>query len=211
MRGQFSIEFLIDVSVILVIAAFIGIFFSQFLNPPNNATTMQNICSMVANSINSVSNYGGLSSVFYLPLLNLTQYGKYNISISHGIIIVANTNGNQRTNTVSCGSDTLATANESFTMSNLVLYSNGTIASAAYLYGNNGLSEPSQVYGGGFSSNVSLYLVEPNKTTIAVANESSTFTYTITLLLAGLPNGAYTLYARENAYPAITVYLPFSK
>ncbi len=211
MKAQFSIEFLIDVSVVLVIVAFISIFFSQFLNPPKNATTMQNICTIIANSINSVSNYGGLSSVFYMPLLNITQYNTYNISISHGIVIVSNTNGNQRTNAVSCGADTFATANESFLLSNLVLFSNGTIASAAYLYGNNGLSEPSQVYGGGFSSNVSLYLVEPNKTTIFVSNESPTFSYTISLLLGGLPAGVYTLYAKENAYPSITVYMPFSK
>lgn len=211
MKGQFSIEFLIDIGVILIIIVFITVFFSQFLNPPYNATNMQNLCSMIATSIDTVSNSGGLPTVSYLPVMNITTYVKYNISISRGVIIITNLNGNLRTNSISCGADTLATANESFLTSNLAFFSNGTIASAAYLYGDNGLSTPGQVFGGGFDSNVTLYLREPNATVLEIANETPKFSYVVSPLLAGLPAGAYIMYAQEQAEPALTVYFSFSK
>jgi uncharacterized protein YpmB len=91
MRGQFSVEFVIDLSFVIGIVAFIAVFFANVANINYAAVSMNSICTQIAQGINSVSNSGGLSTVTDLDLLNMSNLQgvqSYNVSISKGIKIV---------------------------------------------------------------------------------------------------------------------------
>ncbi len=229
MRGQFSIELVIDVSFILIIVAFLVIFFSSFLNTNSSAVTMSSVCNQIALGINTVSSSNGFSSIQYIPLLNNTKQASYNISVSNGIVVIelVGTDGKPvsalvaNTNVVSCGADTRATANETFGLSNLAAYQNeNSTLELAYLYGDyseplilNNSAYPLTIYGGGFSGKVSLYLVYANGiATLLSDNESGKgFNYSSLSKIEALPTGTYQFYAQENLNSAIHVSLPFSK
>ena len=219
MRSQFSIEFVIDVSFILVIIAFLIVFFVSFSNTHSSASSMSNICAQIANGINTVVASGGLPVVSYIPLLNNTAFQNYNISVSDGVIVIYLLSSNgvpaaliSNTNVVSCGANTLATANESFGLSNLAIYQNNSAVELAYLYGNyTNSAYPLNVHGGGFSGNTSLYLVYPNQTRRLLAYETSPFSYSSAILIEGLPTGNYQFYASALSNSVVAVSLPFSK
>jgi hypothetical protein len=180
---------------------------------------MSNICVQIANGINTVVASGGLQVVSYIPLLNNTAFQNYNISVSDGVIVIYLLSSNgvpaaliSNTNVVSCGANTLATANESFGLSNLAIYQNNSAVELAYLYGNyTNSAYPLNVHGGGFSGNTSLYLVYPNQARRLLAYETSPFSYNSAILIEGLPTGNYQFYASELSNSAVAVSLPFSK
>jgi archaellum component FlaG (FlaF/FlaG flagellin family) len=227
MKGQFSVEFIIDVSIILVLVAFLVFFFSNFANANTIAATMSSVCSQVAQSINAVASSGGLSMVQSLPLLNTTGNEPYNISVSDGVIIIHLIQTSSKplalianTNTVSCGSNTRATANESFLMSNLAVFQNGTTINLAYLSGNYtiivGSSRSSSTYpitidGGGFVGNSSFSLLYPNGTSSIISYYQAQFVYNSTLLIASLSSGNYNFYLKELSNPLVSVSLPLVK
>jgi hypothetical protein len=218
MRSQFSFEFVIDVAVALVIVAFLVVFFSSISNTNSKAVTMSGVCSLIADTINSVSNSPAPSSVDYLPLVNITSFQNYTISVSDGVIIIyllhdgsIPSNLISNTNVVSCGADTTLTASETFNFSNLAVYRNSSVMTLAYLYANYSTGFiPSFVYGGGFPSSVDFYISYPNGTTSLIKTEPSSFTYDIGLNTSFFTVGEYNLIAQSIQDPAVRVSLPFS-
>ncbi len=222
MRGQFSIEFVIDVSFVLIIVAFLIVFFASFINTNSAAVSMNNICDQISQGINGVSSSGGLSSIQYVSLTNGTARQTYNVTVSDGIVIIYLLNSNGRssalianTNVVSCGADTRATANETFGFSNLAIYENSSNIELAYLYGNysGNSAYPLSIRGGGFSGNASLYLVYSNGTSSLLngTEPGKGFSYDSIALIQTLPAGSYQFYAEEGLDGSIHVSLPFSK
>ncbi len=225
MRGQFSVEFVIDVSFILIIVAFLIVFFASFVNTDPSVVTMNTMCNQISQGIDSASSSAGFSSTQYVSLINTTSQQFYNISVSNGIVIIEllGPNGKQpsliaNTNVVSCGADTRATANETFGLSNLVIYPNSSKIDLAYLYGNysDDSAYPLTISGGGFSGNTSLYILYQNGTSSLLANynpseAASGFTYISLLKIETLPTGDYQFYAQEDLDNSIHVSLPFSK
>ena len=218
MRSQFSFEFVIDVAVALVIVAFLAVFFASISNTNSKAVTMSGVCSLIADTINSVSNSPAPSSVDYLPLVNITSFQNYTISVSDGVIIIyllhdgsIPSNLISNTNVVSCGADTTLTASETFNFSNLAVYRNNSVMTLAYLYANYSTGFiPSFVYGGGFPSSVDFYISYPNGTTSLIKTEPSSFTYDIGLNTSFFTVGEYNLIAQSIQDPAVRVSLPFS-
>ncbi len=218
MRGQFSIEFVIDVSLMLVLVAFLVIFFSTLNDTHYNAAVMNSMCSEIAQGINIAASSTSFSLVQYVPILNNTIFKSYNISVSNGILIiylqsvagipasfVANTN------IVSCGTATRNTDNESFGLSDLAVYQNSTGIAIAYLYTNSSsIVSPATVFGGGFPGATLLYLESPGGVMTVLANEPSFFVYSNATLVNALPAGVYAFYAQNEQNPAIKVALPFT-
>ena len=220
MRAQSSLEYVLDVSVVIVIVAFLLTFFSAFTNPHTNAAVMSNLCSVIAQSINSVANGGGFSSVVYSPLLNMTTFRNYNISVSNGVVLIYLLSSTGKipnalianTNIISCGANTRLTNNESFKLSNLALYKYNNVVNLAYLYANYSSSNiPIELFGGGFSGNVTLYLAYPNSTMSFIATNPSPFSYNSTDAVAVLPPGSYSFYAQDSNNRGVHVILPFVK
>lgn len=232
MRSQFSLEFVIDVSFVLVIVAFLVVFFATFTNTNQSTNVMNAMCSEISQSMNTVSNSGGLSTVQYLGLLNLSAGKMYNISVSNGIIIIQAVSVSSRaqalvanTNVVSCGADTMATANESFLSSNLAVYSNDSLVNLAYLSPNytsiSGSTKTIETYpltlnGGGFSGNSSLSLTYPNGTTTVIAYKQQPFTFNVSdpsspTCICNLQTGNYVFSLKELNNPSVYVTFPLSK
>ncbi|MCL5009883.1 MAG: hypothetical protein M1433_02825 [Candidatus Parvarchaeota archaeon] len=219
MNGQFSIEFVIDVSIILVLVIFLVVFFSTFGNTHYNAAVMNSLCTEIAQGINLAVSSNGFPVTQYIPAFNETPFNTYNISISNGIIIIFLESSGKtpsslvsNTNVVSCGANTRDTANESFGLSNLAIYYNSTDVTAAYLYGNNTKdSFPTTVFGGGFPGATTLYLESTGRTPSVLAYEPSSFVYSNATLIDSLPPGQYEFYAQSEKNPQISVDLPFTK
>lgn len=219
MRGQFSIEFVIDVSIILVLVVFLVVFFSTFGNTHYNAAVMNSMCAEVAQGINLVASSNGFPTVQQIPLLNDTAFASYNISVSDGIIIIFLKSSNGKpaslvsdTNAVSCGADTRNTANESFGLSNLAVYYNSTGVTIAYLYGNNTNSTfPTSVFGRGFPGGAVLYLNAPGGLVKTLAYEPSSFVYSNSTVIESLSPGSYSFYAESELDSSVHVLLPFTK
>ncbi len=206
MKSQFSIDFLISLSIVLAIVAFLFLFIMPItFNNGSQQMQMYSICNYLSDSMNSVlSSYSNFSS-YNLNLLNSGfTYYPYNVSISNGIIIIKYQNS-----IVSCAADASKMKSESFLFSNLNIYRNYTNISVAYLYGNDELGIPSIVYGGGFLKNVSLYLIYPNGTSTLLNNSLPTkFTYNFNISIKS--PGLYKFYAIDNYYHNINVEFPFT-
>ena len=128
MRGQFSFEFVIDVGIALIIVAFIVVFFTSISNTNSRAVTMSGVCTLIADTINSVSNSPAPFSVDYLPLINETSFQNYTIQVSDGVIVIYLLQNSalpkslvSNLNVVSCGADTKLTDTETFNFSNLAV------------------------------------------------------------------------------------------
>ena len=218
MRGQFSFEFVIDVGIALIIVAFIVVFFTSISNTNSRAVTMSGVCTLIADTINSVSNSPAPFSVDYLPLINETSFQNYTIQVSDGVIVIYLLQNSalpkslvSNLNVVSCGADTKLTDTETFNFSNLAVYKNSSITALAYLYANYSIGfVPSFVYGGGFTGSVNLSLAYPNGTTTLIKTEPGTFNYDIGQNTSLLGPGEYNLIARSNIEPEVFVTLPFS-
>lgn len=230
MRAQFSVEFVLDVSFIIAIVAFIAVFFANTANINYGAASMNTICQQIAQTINAVSNSGGLTRIQHLNLLNLSGLQglqSYNVSISRGVIIIYLTTTSSKplalitnTNIVSCGSDTLATANESFLASNLAVFKNQSAVDLAYLAGNytfisgptkSATTYPVTIDGGGFVGNASFSLLYPNGTEQVLKYYTAPFIYNSTALVGSLSTGNYNFYLTELSNSYIYVTLPLAK
>ncbi|MCL4399002.1 hypothetical protein M1293_00610 [Candidatus Parvarchaeota archaeon] len=218
MKSQFSVEFLIDVSIVLVLVAFLAAFFLSLSNTQQNAVYMNGVCSVIAQAINSVSNSVSPYTAVNLPISSISTSNNLNVTISNGIIITfllingkPASNLLANTNVVSCGADTRLTANESFLLSSLYIYKNSDIIDLAYLYANYSTSlEPQEIFGGGFSSNVTLFLDYPNGTASNIGNEYPTFSYNATSIVQTLNPGVYAFSAKQVSDPNVMVELLFS-
>jgi len=204
-KGQFSVEFLIGVGIIIGISAALLVFFFPLAsNTSSQQAQMNSLCTYISNGIDSVVSSTGSFSVYDLHILNSSYvYYPYNISLSKGVVVITY---NKRS--ASCGMDTLNTSFESFNLSNLAIYRNNSTLSVAFMYGNNGLNVPSKVYGGGFPTTVSLYLRYSNGTSVLLAGSlSSNFVYNLNLALSP---GYFSLYAVDNTFPQVNVVFPFT-
>lgn len=66
MKGQFSFEFMIDVAFVLVLIAFIAVFFAHISAGNPTVSDMNGICYEMADSINSMANSNGFQTIQYL-------------------------------------------------------------------------------------------------------------------------------------------------
>ncbi len=215
MRGQFSFEFVIDVAFVLILIAFIAVFFSHISPGNTTVSTMNGVCYEIADSINSISSSNGFSSVEYLPLLTFTTRENYTINISNGIIILYESSlyGGKLLagqNLVSCGANTMLTDNESFGLSNLVLYTNSSDIALAYEYANYSDFLPYYIKIGGFTGKVNLELLYANGTVSNLTTQTSPFTYFADTESIALPAGLYDYIATSVSNPDVYVKLPFS-
>ncbi len=227
MKAQFSLEFVLDVSFIIVIIAFLVLFFANFTNTNPTANAMNALCSQITQEIDLVSNSGGLSTVQYLNLLNTSSPQHYNISMSGGVVIIHVVSTSSKplalvanTNTISCGADTLATANESFLLSNLAIFQNDSLVDLEYLSPNYTLiigsshstsTYPVTIDGGGFAGNASFSLAYPNGTIEILHYETGPFAYNSSPLISALSAGNYVFSLTELSNPSISVTLPLAK
>ncbi len=215
MKGQFSFEFMIDVAFVLVLIAFIAVFFAHISAGNPTVSDMNGICYEMADSINSMANSNGFQTIQYLPLLTFTKQENYTINVSNGIIIIYEKSlyggkllaGQDLT---SCGADTALTENESFGLSNLVLYTNQTNIALAYAYANYSGNLPNYIFVGGFTGAVNLSLDYSNGTITTLDVQNSPFTYFADTKSIPLPAGVYNFVATSVASPDIYVDLPFS-
>ncbi len=218
MRAQFSFEFVVDVALALVIIGFIVAFFSSITTNNTAAGDMNGICSLIADSVNSVVNSGGLSATVYLPLQNMTAAANYTINVSNGVIIVyAYFNKKipakflSGTNVVSCGANTRATANESFEPANLVLYANYSDVAIGYVYANYSANYyPYFVYVGGFYGKATLYLQYSNGTLLKLMDATSPYIYNANVGLPILTTGEYTLLVEADNNTALSASQSFT-
>lgn len=215
MKGQFSFEFVIDVAFVLVLIAFIALFFARISAGNPTVSDMNGICDEMADSINSMALSNNLQTVQYLPLLTFTKFENYTINVSNGIIIIYESSlyggkllaGQDLT---SCGANTMLTENESFGLSNLALYSNSTYTALAYEYANYSDNLPAYIFVGGFTGKVNLSLDYQNGTTVTLAVKNSPFTYFANTESIALPAGIYDYVATSVSNPKVYVDLPFS-
>ncbi|MCL5976017.1 MAG: hypothetical protein M1580_00265 [Candidatus Parvarchaeota archaeon] len=215
MKGQFSFEFVIDVSFVLVLIAFIAIFFTHISAGNPTVSKMNSICYEIADSINSIATSNGLQTVEYLPLLQFTSFENYTINVSNGVIIIYESSlyggkllaGQDLT---SCGANTMLTENESFGLSNLALYTNSTDIAMAYEYANYSDNLPNYLFIGGFTGKVNLSLDFSNGTIQTLAVSNSPFTYFANTKSIALPAGIYNYVATSVSNPNIYIDLPFS-
>ena len=215
MRGQFSFEFVIDVSFVLIIIAFIAVFFTHISAGNPTVSKMNGICYEIADSINSLTSSNGFNTIEYLPLLSFTNFGNYTINLSNGILIIYESSlyggkllaGQDLT---SCGANTMLTENESFGLSNLVLYTNSSYAALAYEYANYSDNLPYYINVGGFTGKVNLSLEYANGTYSTLTVKNSPFTYFADTGAIPLPAGAYNYVATSISNPSIYITLPFS-
>ena len=215
MRGQFSFEFVIDVSFVLILIAFIAVFFTHISAGNPTVSTMNSICYEIADSINSVSSSAGLHVIQYLPLLSFTSFQNYTINVSNGIVIIfeKSINGGNLlagTNLVSCGANTMLTENESFGLSNLALYTNSSNIALAYMYANYSDNLPYYLSIGGFTGKVNLSLVFSNGTATTLTVHNSPFTYFANTKSMPLFTGVYNYVATSVSDSKIYAVLPFS-
>ena len=215
MKGQFSFEFVIDVAFVLLLIAFLAVFFTHISAGNPTVSKMNGICYEIADSVNSISTANGFQTVEYLPLLTFTSFENYTINISNGIIIIYESSlyggkllaGQDLT---SCGANTMLTENESFGLSNLALYTNGTDTALAYAYANYSDNLPSYIFTGGFTGQVNLSLEYANGTYSTLTVQNSPFTYFADTKSIALPAGIYNYVATSVSNPKIYVDLPFS-
>ena len=215
MRGQFSFEFIIDVSFVLILIAFIAVFFTHISAGNPTVSDMNGICYEIADSINSMVTSNNLQTIQYLPLLTFTKFENYTINVSNGIIIIYESSlyggkllaGQDLT---SCGANTMLTENESFRLSNLALYTNSTYTALAYEYANYSDNLPNYLFIGGFTGKVNLSLNYPNGTSVTLTQQNSPFTYFANTKSIALPAGIYNYVAESTSNPKIYVTLPFS-
>ena len=212
MRAQFSSEFVIDASIVVIVVSFLLLFFSPLLSQNTGSIYLSSACTEVADSVNTVADSNGASAIIYTPLLNETPFGYYNVTLSNGIITVYSNLSRYTTQLVSCGADTYRTGSESFLLSNLAVYSSGSTVGAAYLYGSSASSSvpPSVIYGGGFQSSVTLYLVSA-ASYIKNYSESQSFSQSVSSEISTLADGSYAFLAVQNNNTRIRVLFPFSK
>ena len=215
MKGQFSFEFVIDVSFVLIIIAFIAVFFTHISAGNPTVSKMNGICYEIADSINSLASSNGFNAIEYLPLLSFTSLENYTINISNGILIIYESSlyGGKLLagqDLASCGANTMLTENESFGLSNLVLYTNSSYVALAYEYANYSDSMPYYVTVGGFTGEVNLSLEYANGTYSTLAVKQSPFTYFVDTESIPLSAGAYNYIATSVSNPSIYVELPFS-
>jgi hypothetical protein len=214
MKGQFSFEFVVDLAFVLVLIAFIAVFFTHISTGNPTVSRMNGICYEIASSINSLASSNSFT-VEYLPLLNFTSFENYTINISNGIIIVYDGSLNSGSlvagqNIVSCGSNTMLTENESFGLSNLALYVNSSNIALAYEYANYSQNLPMYLDVGGFAGKVNLSLEYANGTYSTLAMQNSPFTYFANTQSIPLPAGTYNYVVTSVFNPDIHVELPFS-
>ena len=217
-KAQFSVEFLIDVSIILVLVVFLAVFFFSLSNTQQDAEYMSGMCSIISEAINSVSNSAATYAAVNLPISSISTSNNVNVTISNGIIITfllingkPASNLQVNTNVLSCGADTRLTANESFLLSSLYVYKSSDLINLAYLYANYSTPlEPQELFGGGFASNVTLLLDYPNGTSTDLGQEFPGFSYNATSAVQGLSPGLYFFSAEETSNPQINVQLLFS-
>lgn len=215
MRGQFSFEFVIDVAFVLILIAFISVFFAHISSGSPTVSKMNSICEEMSTAINSISSSAGFNTIEYLPLLTYTSFQNYTINMSNGIIIIYESSlyggkllaGQDLT---SCGANTMLTENESFKLSNLALYTNSSYIALAYEYANYTDNLPYYINIGGFTGNVNLSLEYANGTYSTLTVQSSPFTYLADTESIPLPAGAYNYVATSVSNPSIYVDLPFS-
>jgi hypothetical protein len=215
MKGQFSFEFVLDVSFVLILIIFIAVFFAHLSAGNSTVSNMNGICYEIADSINSMATSNGFQTIQYLPLLTFTQFQNYTINVSNGIIIIYQSSlyggrllaGQDLT---SCGADTALTENESFELSNLALYTNSTNIALAYEYANYSDNLPSYLHIGGFTGRVNISLAYPNGTSSTLTVQNSPFTYFVNTKAIALPAGVYNFVAASVINPSIYVDLPFS-
>ncbi|MCL4398673.1 MAG: hypothetical protein M1322_00010 [Candidatus Parvarchaeota archaeon] len=215
MKGQFSFEFVIDIAFVLILIAFIAVFFAHVSAGNPTVSNMNGICYEIADSINSIAASNGLQTIQYLPLLTFTRLENYTINVSNGIIIIYESSlyggkllaGQDLT---SCGANTMLTENESFGLSNLALYTNSTDIALAYEYANYSDNLPDYIFVGGFTGRVNLSLDFSNGTTATLAVQNAPFTYFANTKSIALPAGIYNYVAESVSNPKIYVDLPFS-
>ena len=215
MKGQFSFEFMIDVAFVLILIAFIAVFFTHISAGNPTVSDMNGICYEIADSINSMASSNGFETIQYLPLLSFTKQENYTINVSNGIIIIYESQlyggkllaGQDLT---SCGADTALTENESFSLSNLALYTNSTNIALAYEYANYSDSLPDYLFIGGFTGKVNLSLEYSNGSATTLTVQDSPFTYFANTKSIALPAGVYSFVATSVTNPSIYVDLPFS-
>jgi hypothetical protein len=215
MKGQFSFEFVVDVSFVLVLVAFIAVFFAHISAGNPTVFDMNGICYEIADSINSMTVSNGMQTIQYLPLLKFTKFENYTINVSNGIIIIyeSSLNGGKLLagqDLTSCGANTMLTENESFGLSNLALYTNSIYTALAYEYANYSDNLPNYLFIGGFTGKVNLSLDFSNGTIKTLAVKNSPFTYFANTKSIALPAGVYDYVATSVANPRIYVDLPFS-
>lgn len=204
MKAQLSIDFLIAISILIIIAGTLIVFFLPFTTPNYTQIKVDTVCSYISNSISSLAATPSNSSFIYIPLLESYGEGSLNVSISGKGIIVRS-----KGYASACASIPNSTANESFLTSNLWAYRlpNGDIYTA-YFYG--GASSPNTIFsGGGFYPSASIYIVYPNGTATEIASSlTSPFTYNAGSVVATLKPGMYYFYAENTNYPKVKVSFP---
>ncbi|MGC8533029.1 MAG: hypothetical protein ACP5MV_00120 [Candidatus Parvarchaeum sp.] len=215
MKGQFSFEFVVDVAFVLILIAFIAVFFTHISAGNPTVSKMNGICYEIADSINSIATSNGMQTIQYLPLLQFTAFQNYTINVSNGVIIIyeSSLDGGKLLagqDLTSCGANTMLTENESFGLSNLALYTNSTNIALAYEYANYSDNLPNYIFVGGFTGKVNLSLYYANGTTVTLTQQNSPFTYFANTKSIALPAGIYNYVATSVSNPKIYVDLPFS-
>ncbi|MEM3191837.1 MAG: hypothetical protein QW292_07065 [Candidatus Parvarchaeota archaeon] len=203
-KGQLSIDFLVGVSILVIIVSVLVVFFLPFTHPNYTQLSIDNVCSYISSSISYLSATPSNSSFIQLPLLESYQIGSLDINITGEETIVRS--GGYST---ACSSDAPLTANESFYTSNLWIYRlSGGGTYVAYFY-QEGSGVTGVFAGGGFYPSASIYMTYPNGTVAEIASAlSSPFTYNASATVSKLRPGDYSFYAEDTSYPQVKVSFP---
>ncbi|MGC8516727.1 MAG: hypothetical protein ACP5MT_02425 [Candidatus Acidifodinimicrobium sp.] len=204
MRGQLSIDFLIAVSVLIIIARILIVFFLPFTTPNYTQITINNVCNYISNAISYTASTTANSSFTYIPLIERYDKGSLNISIAGNTVIVRSDNY-----VIPCSTISNSSAKENFLTSNLWIYKlpNGEVYTAYFYQKGNGVN--GTFLGGGFYPSASVYMEYSNGTAVEVANSlTSPFTYNAGSLISTLKPGEYSFYAEDTDYPQVKVAFP---
>ncbi len=204
MKGQLSIDFLIAVSVLIIMARILIVFFLPFTTPNYTQITIDNVCNYISNSISYTASTTANSSFTYIPLIERYDKGSLNISIAGNTVIVRSDNY-----VIPCSTISNSSTKENFLTSNLWIYKlpNGEVYTAYFYQKGNEVN--GTFLGGGFYPSASVYMEYPNGTAVEVASSlTSPFTYNAGSLISTLKPGEYSFYAEDTDYPQVKVTFP---
>lgn len=203
-KGQLSIDFLVSVSVLVIVVSILTIFFLPYMHPDYTQISIYGACNYISSYISYLSDTPSNSSFIQLPLLENYQIGTLNVSIFGKDVIIRS-----KTSSTVCFSGVPLTVNESFGTSNLWVYKlpgGGTYV--AYFY-QEGSGVTGIFAGGGLYPSASVYITYPNGTSEElVGSLTSPFTYDASSVVSELKPGEYSFYAEDTDYPQIKVGFP---
>ena len=204
MKGQLSIDFLIAVSVLIIMASILILFFLPFTTPNYTQITIDNVCNYISNAISYTVSTTANSSFTYIPLIEMYNKGSLNISITDNTVIVKS-----NSYVIRCSTISNSTVKENFLTSNLWIYKlpAGEVYTAYFYQKSSGVT--GIFSGGGFYLSASIYMVYPNGTTVEIASYlTSPFIYNASSLTSTLKPGEYSFYAEDMNYPQVKVDFP---